>query len=164
MRIIEDTRQQAGKHDAKHDGFDAAGVELIRSKLAFGDYALPPTVSVDTKADIYELAADIDRQHDRFRRELEAARDAGCLLVVLVENGDGVRSLEDLARWRESGAHFEMRRRRSRNPRTRRIDGARLAKACATMAGRYGARFEFCRPEEAAARIVGILMEGGRDG
>ena len=40
-----------------------------------------------------------------------------------------------------------------------------MAKACATMSRKYGVRFEFCTPEEAAGRVVEILTEGGgRDG
>lgn len=160
MRIIEDTRQQAGKHDVKHGQWMEAGVELIRSKLAFGDYALPPVVAVDTKASILELAMDVDQQHERFRRELVAARDAGCLLVVLTENEDGVTDLATLAAW-QNPRRFINARRGLRPPMT----GERLAKACMTMQRRYGARFEFCAPDEAAARVVEILMEeGGRDG
>lgn len=160
LTIIEDTRQQAGKHDEKHEGWAAAGVAVIRSKLAHGDYALPPVVSVDTKKDVYELAKDIDQCHERFRDELKGARDAGTQLVVLVENTDGVSSLQDLAGWSESERHFRMRKSKSGNPRTRRIEGARLATTCATMERRYGVRFEFCRPEEAAARVVQILLRG----
>lgn len=164
LTIIEDTRNKPGKHDAKHDGWAAAGVAVIRSKLAHGDYALPPVVSVDTKKDIYELATDIDQEHERFRAELIGARDAGTQLVVLVENEDGVASLRDLAGWVEAKRHFDMRKRKSGNFKARRIDGARLAKACSTMERKYGVRFEFCRPSEAAARVVRILTEGGGRG
>lgn len=160
MKIIEDTRQQAGKHDTKHEQWLEAGVELIRSKLAFGDYALPPVVAVDTKASILELAMDIDQQHERFRRELIAAQEAGCLLVILTENGDGVTDLGTLAAW-QNPRRFINERRGLRPP----ITGARLAKSCATMEKKYGVRFDFCPPQDAAARVVEILMkEGGRDG
>lgn len=154
--LIEDTRQQAGKHAAKHEWWGAQGVEVLRSKLAFGDYCLPPLVAVDTKASIAELALDIDREHARFRAELVGARDAGVRLVILVENDEDVRDLEGLATWRESAASFARRKRAQR-----RLEGARLAKACATMAERYGAEFRFCAPGESARRIVEILLEGG---
>ena len=80
--------------------------------------------------------------------------------MILVENADGVETLDDLRAWREDSKHLAMRKRKSGNPRTRRIEGARLATACATMEKRYGVRFEFCRPEEAAARVVQILLRG----
>ena len=39
MHIQEDSRQQAGKHDIKHLSFKNAGVEVVRCKLPWGDYA-----------------------------------------------------------------------------------------------------------------------------
>lgn len=94
---LEDTRQQAGKHEVKHEWWADRGITLVRSKLAFGDYCRPPEVAVDTKASIAELAMDIDREHARFRRELIGARDAGVRLYVLVENDAGVTDLSSLA-------------------------------------------------------------------
>lgn len=156
MHLIEDSRQQRGQHERKHDWWGDHGVGIIRCKLAYGDYCLPPAVSVDTKASISELAYDIDHDHARFRREITGARDAGVQLVVLVENGDGVRDLDGLASWSESAEDYARRKYAKR-----RLHGDRLAKACATMAERYGVRFEFCAPDEAAERIVAMLQEGG---
>lgn len=156
MHLIEDSRQQKGRHEHKHDWWGSHDVSLIRCKIAYGDYCLPPVVSVDTKASISELAYDIDHDHARFKREVVGARDAGVQLVVLVENTDGVRDLEGLSAWSESAEDYARRKFAKR-----RLHGSRLAKACATMAERYGVRFEFCAPEEAATRIVEILEEGG---
>lgn len=160
--LLEDTRNRESKHSAKHAWWGEAGVRVVRSKLAWGDYCLPPVVSVDTKQDIYELAQNIDQGHARFRAECTGARDAGCQLVVLVENDDGVESLSQLSSWSEDAKHFEMRVRRSGNRNARRISGERLAKACLTMQRKYGVRFEFCRKEDAAKRVVEILTEQGR--
>lgn len=156
--ILIDTRQAKGKHVAKHAFFEAAGLRLVRTKLYVGDYMMVGGTRVcDTKASIAEIAMDVFQQHERFRAELVNARDAGYSLAVLVENACGVRGLADLARWREPAAEFARRRNA-----VRRIDGARLAKACATMGRRYGARFEFCAPEEAGARVLEILEGGAR--
>lgn len=163
VSIIEDTRQQAGKHSRKHDDFGRMGIQLVRSKLPWGDYAPAPKVSVDTKKDLYELAADVTQQHARFRAECEGARDGGCRLVILVENTHGIQTLQDLAAWREPDRHLQMRVRRSGNRYSRRIEGERIAKACATMECRYGVRFEFCHPNESAGKIMEIL-EGGNHG
>lgn len=152
--LIEDTRQQKSKHELKHASFEAMGIRLIRSKLAFGDYAKPPEVAVDTKADLYELAYDIDCDHARFRRECAGARDAGVKLVVLTENDEGVSNLVTLSSWAEPPEHFALRRNAQR-----RIRGDRLAKACATMEQRYGVRFLFCTPE-ASAEAVAAILEG----
>lgn len=154
--IIEDTRQQLGKHTAKNDAWVAMGLRVVRSKLVVGDYMLVGgTVSVDTKKDVLELCMDVDQQHERSRGELMLARDCGIQLIVLVENGDGVADLETLSRWKNPRAAIN-RRRGLRPP----ISGARLARACKTMEQRYGVRFEFCRPEDAGARVI-ELLEGG---
>lgn len=156
MHLIEDSRQQKGHHDEKHAWWEENGVTLTRSKIAFGDYCLPPVVSVDTKASISELAYDIDHDHARFKREVVGARDAGVQLVVLVENTDGVTSLEGLAAWAESPEDFARRKFAKR-----RLHGSRLAKACATMEERYGVRFMFCAPGDAASIICELLEDGG---
>lgn len=157
--LFEDTRQQQGKHALKHGWWEEHGFAVVRTKLPFGDYCLPPAVSVDTKNSIAELAFDIDHDHARFRRELAGARDAGVKLVVLVENEDGVASLEDLARWVEPPEQYARRARAQR-----RLKGDRLAKACATMAERYGAEFMFCAPEESAEAVARILGGGAGGG
>lgn len=156
MHLIEDSRQQRGRHERKHDWWGSHGVSLVKCKIAYGDYCLPPVVSVDTKASISELAYDIGHDHARFKREVVGARGAGVQLVVLVENEDGVGDLEGLAAWSESPENYARRKFAKR-----RLHGSRLAKACATMEERCGVRFEFCAPGEAAERIVAILKEGG---
>lgn len=163
MVIVEDTRNRLGKHDLKADYFKEQGINVIRSKLMYGDYALMPTVAVDTKQDIYELAYDIDSDHQRFKAELVGARDAGCKLYILVENTDGVDSLSTLVEWTEPMYHFEMRKTKSGNANARRIEGSRLAKACKTMSERYGATFLFCAPEHAGYFIERLLEKGGGD-
>lgn len=146
--IQEDTRQQAGKHDLKHDWFAAHGVELVRSKLPFGDYALVPPVAVDTKKDMEEIAANIcGKEHTRFINECKAAKAAGCTLVILVENTVGIRELSQVHTWVNPRAIY------SRNC----VQGSRLQKAMETISERYGVRFLFCQPEESAERILAIL-------
>lgn len=157
--VIIDSRQQKGKHDLKHNYFEEAGVATVRCALPVGDYALMPALSVDTKASIYELAMDIDQEHERFRNEQIKAKDNGTLLVILVENEDGVTDLESLIQWREDRHHFKMRRAKSGNMYARQIEGERLAKACRTMAKRYGTVFDFCSPEEAGERVKRWLGE-----
>lgn len=163
MVIIIDTRQQVNKHNHKDEYFESKGISVVRSKLPYGDYALMPTVSVDTKKDIYELAQDIDQDHERFRSELINARDHGCKLYILVENEHHVTSLSNLVHWSEPDGHLAMRKKKSGNSKARRIEGKRLARACMTMQERYGAEFLFCPPEESGRMIV-ELLERREDG
>lgn len=153
MHIVEDTRQQAGRHEIKHAAWAAHGDKLTRCALPCGDYALPPKVSVDTKANMQEIAQNIGgsaSEHKRFRRELQKAQDMGTHLYVLVENEEGIRSLGDVASWV--------------NPRLidspKAITGERLCKAMATMQERYGVTFLFCSPERAAGLIYYLLERG----
>ena len=153
MVIIEDTRQQAGKHDLKHEHFTLEGVEVYRSKLPFGDYAPPPQIAIDTKASMEEIAANIGgKEHARFREECKLAQRIGAQLIILVENRDGISSISDVPRWVNP------------NPRkvAQSIEGPRLAKAMRTMSERYGVRFMFCTPEEAGQRVLEILENGVR--
>lgn len=153
MHIIEDTRQQAGKHEIKHRAFKAHGDTLSRCALPCGDYALFPRVSVDTKASMLEIAQNIGgsaEEHERFRRELIKARDNGCHLYILVENDEGVTSIQDVREWV--------------NPRLidspEAITGQRLAKAMETIQRKYGCTFVFSTPEQAAAVIYYLLERG----
>lgn len=145
--LIEDSRQQREKHEEKHAVWQQMGVRLRRCKIPYGDYCLPPKVSVDTKADMAEIAQNIGAEHKRFVAECKAAKEDGCQLYVLIENTEGIRDLDDVPRWV--------------NPRTELspncIQGPRLAKAMRTIQERYGCVFMFCRPEEAAEIIVDLL-------
>ena len=171
MVVYIDTRQQRGKHDVKHAWFAAHGVDTERRKLDFGDYMVDGSnISIDTKRDIDEIAKNINgKNHDRFKRECIRARDAGFRLVILVENRDNVHSLRELREWTNGHCAACVERRRARcEPHdnsgkclkhgTRKpIQGERLARAMSTMSDRYGVRFEFCEPKDAAKRICELL-------
>lgn len=155
MKLIEDSRQQSGKHDLKHAFWDACGDSYLRCKLPFGDYARPPKVAVDTKEHMGEIANNIGgpiAEHKRFREECKLAQEYGCKLYVLVENTDGIERLDQVAFWVNPRRAFSEKA----------IDGPRLCKAMKTMQERYGVTFLFCKPEEAAQRIKELL--GGDDG
>lgn len=153
--LFEDDRQKEGKHELKHDYWTQIGARVARVRLPFGDYAYIHDVVVDTKRDIYEVVSNIEHDHERFREECICAREHGCRLVILVENLDGVKSLDDLARWEESNEHFHKRGGK------RKFHGKRLAAAMSTMTRRYGVEWDFCTPNESARRVLEIL---GGDG
>ena len=153
MIIVEDTRQQKGKHEHKHRYFGKNGVSVLRSKLPFGDYALPPKVAVDTKENMSEIAQNMcgsTKEHVRFREECKKAKDAGCQLVILIENEDGIRTIADVYQWENPRLQFSATA----------CTGQRLAKTMETMSDRYGVSFQFCTPLESAQRIMEILNNG----
>ena len=150
ITLIEDTRQQADKHCHKHLSFKNAGIEVVRCKLPWGDYAVPPKVSVDTKASMDEIAANIcGKEHTRFINECKAAKAAGCQLIILVENDLGISCLSEVHNWKNPRSVY--------SPKC--VQGPRLQKAMETISERYGVRFEFCTPEEAGSRIVELLSD-----
>ena len=59
--ILEDSRQQYGKHDLKHKWFRENGIQINRSALVCGDYQLPSdgSVAVDSKSGLAEVIGDI---------------------------------------------------------------------------------------------------------
>lgn len=150
MIIQEDTRQKAGKHDVKHDYFAEHGVELVRCKLPFGDYALVPSISIDTKENMDEIAMNIcGSEHKRFINECKAAKAAGCSLVILVENTLGITDISQVHKWINPRVVYS----------SKCVQGPRLQKAMETISERYGVRFLFCRPED-AGRIITEILDG----
>lgn len=153
MVIIEDTRQKQGLHQTKNDYWSECGDTVIRCKLAFGDYAEPPKIAVDTKQNLLEIATNMcgaGAERKRFREECKAAKNAGCKLVFLIE----YRSVKEPA---------ELIGRKIRLMSKKIIEGEQLYTAMVTMSERYGCTFEFCDPKDAGQRIKDILA-GGKNG
>lgn len=153
MQLVEDTRQQAGKHEAKHRAFSEMGVEVFRSKLAFGDYCLPPSIAVDTKSSIMEIAGNLcgsQKETARVREEMKLARACGAVLIFLIEVGK-YKKPADLI-----GETFRLKSGKV-------VEGVQLYRAMETCAARYGCRFEFCPPSEAGRRVL-ELLRGDKDG
>lgn len=167
MILLEDTRQQAQKHDIKHRWFEKNGITIRRQALYCGDYTLPTdqSVCIDTKKDIQELVGDIcGKQHERFRNECIRAQEAGIKLIVLVENRGGhirdniiqptITSLSELHRWKNPRL-FILKGGKQKYPSATR--GITLQKACMTIERKYGTKFLFTTPEKSAEKIVELL-------
>ena len=153
MTILEDTRQKPGKHDIKAESFQGAGVGVYRCKLPFGDYAPVPPVSIDTKRNIDEIAGNIcGAEHARFIRECKAARDAGCKLIILVENEYGIDDISKVHFWQNPRSVYS----------SKCVQGARLQRAMETISERYGVESRFCKPEESGGIIIEILKQYGK--
>lgn len=150
MILLEDTRQQANKHRLKHEYWSSHGIEIVRTKLLVGDYMVfGGTICVDTKMSVEEIAQNIGgREHARFREECKLAKQIGATLIILVENTEGFRSVEDVTAWVNPNI----------NKTSRSIEGPRLAKAMRTMSERYGVQFLFCTPEESGGMVLELLQ------
>lgn len=173
-QIFEDTRQQihdGDKHAVKHEWFAAHGIEVVRRKLDFGDYSREGSnIYVDTKQSIGELASNLGRDHNRFRREIARANAAGCLLVVLVETEEAL-SLDDITEWVNSHCGYgACAKRRAhecdpldnksiclRHGTKKPLQGPTLHRQMDTMQRTRSVRFEFVEPKRSAERICELL-------
>lgn len=146
MNIIVDTREQ--KYNHVTDYFDSQGIKWYRSKLICGDYQNPlnPTVIIDRKKDLQEVAGNVCQQHERFVRELELAKDLGYRMIVLIEEPH-IKDLADVCSWYNW--------RKKKNPRA--ISGKTLCKIMYTMRERYNVEWMFCSKHETGKRIVELL-------
>lgn len=147
MWIVEDTRQQTGKHEQKHRWWEAHDVGVIRSKLIVGDYCLPPVVAVDTKASIMEITKNLCgsmKEKKRFAEECKTAQNIGCKLVFVIETGQ-IKELEDLFDRNIPLNSGQI------------IPGTQVARAMSVMAERYGVEFIFCAGSKAAEVVKDIL-------
>ena len=168
-KIQIDTRQQANKHMHVDSWFDAHGVEYFYKKLDFGDYAAVgngSNIVCDTKQTVQELAGNCGREHARFARELDRARDAGCRLFILVEEHEAYNDRERLHRWvcRACRMCPEFRSGRcdpNADPcaarRFKPMNGAKLAKTVDTLERDHGALFLFTRRGDSAMTICNLL-------
>lgn len=107
--IIIDSREKPKAIEKIIKYFEHEGIQYTTSKMLFGDYMdyNQPNIVIDRKHDIAELAKNCTAEHERFRRELERAQDAGATLYILVEqnrytsNGEHIKveRISDLLRW-----------------------------------------------------------------
>ena len=154
MVIVEDSRNQIGKHKNINAYLKSVGLRVIRSKLIVGDYVIAnrQDTSIDTKKDMVEVSQDIFQDHKRFRAECELAKDCEIRLVVLIED-NSVANYDELLTWV--------------NPQPNRSaltpNGERCFKVMKAMEYTYGVEFQFCKKQDTGKRILEILMEG-KDG
>ena len=107
MDIQIDSREKARAIRKIIKTFDEQGIKHFSSKLLVGDYMSldNPRLIIDRKQNLQELCGNVCQQHERFKRELLKAMDAGIQLVILVEHGADIKSLEDVYFWKNPRKH-----------------------------------------------------------
>jgi ERCC4-type nuclease len=148
--IIVDTREKPRAIVKILAEFDRRGVEYVRRKLNFADYADPdrlPGLVIDRKQNLNEVASNVTVDRKRFAREIERCNASGCRMIVLVEHSNRIRRLEDVIGWK--------------NPRLKEspyaVSGERLYKIMKAMEGYYGIRWEFCNKQSTGRKIIELL-------
>ena len=198
MLLIEDEGQKIGKHTTKNDYWKQIHLSVARLPLPVGDYVLcndkvmdvierkearnikvkkmdflgTYNVSVDSKKDMQEIVGNIcGKQHERFRDEAILAQNNNIQLYVLIENTDGIKSIDDVFKWHNPRLDIWVQDKskilgyyKNGNPRyarkqkyPRATKGPQLAKAMLSMQYKYGVKFEFCKPSESGKRILELL-------
>lgn len=160
MIIIEDTRNQSGKHKHINAYFALHGIKVVRSKMLVGDYQIANDgrVAVDTKKDVLELFMNLGKDHQRFRRECELAKAADIQLIILTEEELPGGRIDNWVspKFKSSNAYHTAGTPKSKaNPHT-------MRKIMITMTKKYGVVFKFCNKEDTGAKVVELLLSGGR--
>lgn len=187
--ICVDKGQKDGKHEVKHKEIAQHG-NLVFIPIPFGDYikGTPQVMevvkrrgetlkkmdlcgivkfSIDTKASMEEIYGNIiGKSHTRFRDECILAKNNGCKLVVLVENDNGIKCLEDVYKWDNPRIqrYFYFKKMQAQG----KAQNVKLAKKppCSsrqlqetmeTMQEKYGVEFLFCKKEECGKMIIDLL-------
>ena len=153
MRLmIVDSREKPRAITSILDYFEHNNIPFQTSKMLFGDYMdyNQPSIVVDRKQNIAELAKNCTVEHERFRRELERARDAGATLYILVEQnryidrGEHIKVEEpiDLIRW--SNKHTI-------------VTGEKVYRVLASWMMKYPIKVVFCDKRHTGYNIVKII-------
>lgn len=138
--------------------------EIIRRrgrKLNKSDLMGAIKISVDRKQNVQECVGNIcggRASHERFQNELIKAQQCGCKMYILVEEDD-VTEVRDVFRWVNPRAkmYYINKSRGRKVPSKPPTNGQTIAKAMMTMEKKYGCTFVFCKPHEAADKIVELL-------
>lgn len=149
MTLICDTREHPRAIQKILTEFNRQGITVVRRKLNFADYWNPDNknVIIDRKQNLQEVAQNVIQGRARFVREIERCNRAGCHMIVLVEHGGKIHSLEDVMQWK--------------NPRLREspyaVSGERLYKIMHMMASYYNFEWQFCDKGHTGKRIIELL-------
>lgn len=132
------------------DYFDRHGIEWEVKALGVGDYQIDgnPTISVDRKASIEECSMNLMNRSDssRFWREVRRAHDQGIKLVILVESGRAVKTINDVVLWKSKYSG---------------VSGRHLIDEMIRCEMAYGVVWRFCDRRSTGRKIVEILT--GKD-
>ena len=153
LTIQVDSREKARAIKRILGYFNDNKVNYYISKLWVGDYMSldNPRLVIDRKQNLAEVVSNVTQGHDRFRRELIRAKEAGIKLIILVEHSSLIKSIDDVEGWS--------------NPRLitspAAMTGKTLAKVMRTLEERYGCEFHFCAKTKTGEKILQLL--GGSD-
>lgn len=197
MLIGIDRNQLTGTHkksnEANHRKMMSMGHELMPLPLPYADYIrITPEIeetikrrgdkikkmdlvndikiAVDRKNSIDEICGNLcsnEEEHRRFREEAITAQKAGCEFHVVIENAEGIKSVQGILKWSNPRLHrynkinymhrlgkWQSVKNTGKRPP---CDNTRLMKTMLTMTAKYNIRWHLCSPYESAEKIVELL-------
>lgn len=142
MMILIDTREK--KFDHIKDYFDAHEIPYKMQLLLCGDYMRDdrPGLSIDRKRNLEEISGNLCTPENRFWREMRRARDQGIHMVVLIEHGGQIKSLDDVRKWHSKYS---------------KVSGTQLRAEMIRISLAYDVEFKFCAKVSTGRRIMEIL-------
>lgn len=146
--ILCDTREKKNGHILEY--FEMREIPYKVTKLDTGDYMEERNqlLTIDRKQNLDELAHNLfSTDKGRFWREVRRAHQEKIRMIVLVEHGGRIKSLQDVPKWKS---------------RYSRITGKQLYSEICRVHIAYGIEFLFCDKRRTGKRIVEIL--GEKDG
>jgi ERCC4-type nuclease len=156
--LLIDTREKPKAIQSIIKTLDEARIPHESTKLLFGDYMdyNRPSIVIDRKQNIAELAKNCTREHDRFRAELERAKAANARLIILVEQNRykdrdkwiHVETIEDIMLW--SSPHTTIR-------------GEKVFRVLRAWMSKYDIDVQFCDKRQTGRRILEIIYGENRN-
>ena len=151
MILIEDTRQQKGKHNNVHKYCDSQGIEIYPLTLTVGDYMLGEVQngkvvpignrSVDTKSlGLIELAGDLSKDEQALDKKYRKCYEQGIKLIVLIE--EPVGSIQEIANWKNPHGF---------------VNGRKLLDKMHRLKMMYGIDFMFCDKKRTGETLIKLL-------
>ena len=150
--LLIDTREKPKAIQGIIKTVDEARIPHASTKLLFGDYMdyNRPSIVIDRKQNIAELAKNCTWEHDRFRAELERAKAANARLIILVEQNRykdrdkwiHLESIEDIMLW--SSPHTTIR-------------GEKVFRVLRAWMSKYDIDVQFCDKRQTGRKILEII-------
>lgn len=149
MDIQIDTREKSKAIQRIIKTFKENNVNYCSSKLFVGDYMNMdnPRLIVDRKQNLSEVYSNLCQGHKRFTNEILRAKEFSINLIILVEHGGKIKTLDDVKEWH--------------NPQLDKSpyawNGERLYKTISTIQKKYGVDFVFCDKSHTGKKIMELL-------
>lgn len=150
MILIEDTRQQKGKHNNVHKYCDSQGIEIYPLTLTVGDYMLGEVQNgkvvpigkraIDTKFALIELAGDLSKDEQALNKKYRKCYEQGIKLIVLIEEPFG--SIQEIASWKNPHGF---------------VNGRKLLDKMHRLKMMYGIDFMFCDKKRTGETLIKLL-------